>query len=129
MSEPMTIGLDLAKNVFQFHGIDAEGKLIARRQLRRGDVLQAVRRLHSQVARRRGDGRHASRTQGQRQPKLGGEATGAQVGETRRRRIGQQDSAHRLGGDDAWRDRRGTRRVVLAPCRRKTVWRGHVREW
>jgi transposase len=40
MSEPMTIGLDLAKNVFQVHGIDAEGKIIARRQLRRGDVLE-----------------------------------------------------------------------------------------
>ena len=39
MSELMTIGLDLAKNVFQVHGIDAEGKIIARRQLRRGDVL------------------------------------------------------------------------------------------
>src|ERR1700751_3357439 len=39
MSEPITIGLDLAKNVFQIHGIDAEGKIIARRQLRRGDVL------------------------------------------------------------------------------------------
>jgi transposase len=35
-----TIGLDLAKNVFQVHGIDADGRVQARRRLRRGDVLK-----------------------------------------------------------------------------------------
>ena len=30
-----TIGLDLAKNVFQVHGIDDTGKVIVRRSLRR----------------------------------------------------------------------------------------------
>jgi transposase len=30
-----TIGLDLAKNVFQVHGVDAEGRVVARRKLRR----------------------------------------------------------------------------------------------
>ena len=30
-----TIGLDLAKNVFQVHGIDAAEKVIVRKQLRR----------------------------------------------------------------------------------------------
>jgi transposase len=30
-----TIGLDIAKSVFQAHGIDAEGKVILRRQLER----------------------------------------------------------------------------------------------
>jgi transposase len=30
-----TIGLDLAKNVFQVHGVDAEGKVAVRRKLRR----------------------------------------------------------------------------------------------
>lgn len=34
-----TIGFDLAKNVFQVHGIDAAGEVIVRRQLRRGQVL------------------------------------------------------------------------------------------
>jgi transposase len=29
-----TIGLDIAKSVFQVHGIDAEDKVIIRRQLR-----------------------------------------------------------------------------------------------
>jgi transposase len=34
-----TIGLDLAKNVFQVHGVDAEGRVVIRRKLRRQDVL------------------------------------------------------------------------------------------
>jgi transposase len=33
-----TIGLDIAKNVFQVHGIDAEEKVVVRKQLRRGQV-------------------------------------------------------------------------------------------
>jgi transposase len=34
-----TIGLDLAKNVFQIHGIDSEGNVLVQKQLRRADVL------------------------------------------------------------------------------------------
>src|SRR5215470_8733398 len=34
-----TIGLDIAKNVFQVHGIDANEKVVVRKQLRRGQVL------------------------------------------------------------------------------------------
>ena len=34
-----TIGLDLAKNVFQVHGVDAEGGGVVRKKLRRVDVL------------------------------------------------------------------------------------------
>lgn len=33
------IGLDLAKNVFQIHGIDAAGRAVLRRKLRRSEVL------------------------------------------------------------------------------------------
>lgn len=33
-----TIGLDLAKNTFQAHGVDAEGRVVVRRQLRRKQV-------------------------------------------------------------------------------------------
>jgi len=40
MTTLVTIGLDLAKNVFQVHGITAEGKVLVRRQLRRGEVLK-----------------------------------------------------------------------------------------
>ena len=34
-----TIGLDIAKNVFQLHGIDAAEKVVVRKQLRRSQVL------------------------------------------------------------------------------------------
>ena len=35
-----TIGLDIAKNVFQVHGIDATEKVVVRKQLRRGQVIK-----------------------------------------------------------------------------------------
>jgi transposase len=34
-----TIGLDIAKNVFQVHGVDAHGKVTLRKQLKRSQVL------------------------------------------------------------------------------------------
>src|ERR1700704_6925283 len=40
-----TIGLDIAKNVFQVHGIDAKEKVVARRQLRRGQVIAFFKAL------------------------------------------------------------------------------------
>ena len=40
-----TIGLDIAKSVFQVHGTDAEGQVIIRRQLRRRYVLAFFERL------------------------------------------------------------------------------------
>ena len=40
-----TIGLDIAKNVFQVHGIDAAEKVVVRKQLRRGQVLAFFRAL------------------------------------------------------------------------------------
>src|SRR2546426_2213566 len=39
MQAVTTIGLDIAKSVFQVHGIDAEGRVIIRRQLKRRYVL------------------------------------------------------------------------------------------
>ena len=36
MKEAITIGVDLAKNVFQVHSVDAAGAVVVRRQLRRG---------------------------------------------------------------------------------------------
>ena len=35
-----TIGLDIAKNVFQVHGIDATEKVVVRKQLRRGQLMK-----------------------------------------------------------------------------------------
>src|SRR6266581_1390958 len=40
-----TIGLDIAKSVFQVHGIDAEGKVMLRRQLKRRYVLAFFQKL------------------------------------------------------------------------------------
>jgi transposase len=45
MQTVTTIGLDIAKSVFQVHGIDAEGKVIVRRQLKRRYVLSFFEKL------------------------------------------------------------------------------------
>ena len=34
-----TIGLDIAKNVFQVHAIDSDEKVVVRKQLRRGQII------------------------------------------------------------------------------------------
>ncbi len=34
-----TIGLDIAKNVFQVHGVDEAGEVVVRKQLRRSRVM------------------------------------------------------------------------------------------
>jgi transposase len=46
-----TIGLDIAKNVFQVHGIDAAEKVVVRKQVRRGQVLK----FFASLPPRRGD--------------------------------------------------------------------------
>jgi transposase len=38
--EVVTVGLDLAKNVFQVHAIGADGAVLIRRKLRRSEVIQ-----------------------------------------------------------------------------------------
>lgn len=40
MSDVVTVGLDLAKNVFQVHGVDGDGRVVLRRRLRRAEVLK-----------------------------------------------------------------------------------------
>jgi transposase len=47
MNEITTIGLDLAKHVFQVHGIDASGAPVLRKRLRRSEVLTFFARLPS----------------------------------------------------------------------------------
>jgi transposase len=47
MNEITTIGLDLAKHVFQVHGIDASGAPVVRKRLRRSEVLTFFARLPS----------------------------------------------------------------------------------
>jgi transposase len=43
--EISTIGIDLAKNVFQVHGVDAAGKTVLKKQLRRGQMLEFFGKL------------------------------------------------------------------------------------
>ncbi len=45
MASVSVIGLDLAKNVFQVHGIDVAGKVLFRRQLRRSEVIGFFKKL------------------------------------------------------------------------------------
>jgi len=47
MEQIITIGLDIAKNVFQVHGIDESGKVAVRRQLKRRRVLVFFAKLPS----------------------------------------------------------------------------------
>ena len=45
MQTVTTIGLDIAKSVFQMHGIDAAGQVVIRRQLKRRYVLSFFQKL------------------------------------------------------------------------------------
>jgi transposase len=45
MQTVTTIGLDIAKSVFQIHGIDAAGNVIVRRKLKRRYVLSFFQKL------------------------------------------------------------------------------------
>ena len=45
MTEITTVGLDLAKSVFQVHAVDAEGVVVVRRQVRRAQLLLFFSRL------------------------------------------------------------------------------------
>jgi transposase len=47
MQAVTTIGLDIAKSVFQVHGVDAEGEAVIRRQLKRRYVLAFFQKLPS----------------------------------------------------------------------------------
>ncbi|WP_426615282.1 IS110 family transposase [Bradyrhizobium sp. McL0616] len=45
MQSISTIGLDIAKSVFQVHGVDAASQVVLRRQLKRGQVLAFFQKL------------------------------------------------------------------------------------
>src|SRR6202008_4228347 len=45
MKDVITIGVDLAKSVFQVHGVDAAGAVVVRRQLRRRQMLPFFEKL------------------------------------------------------------------------------------
>lgn len=45
MEKITTVGLDIAKHVFQVHGINGVGAIVSRRRLRRDDVVDFFRAL------------------------------------------------------------------------------------
>src|SRR5262245_12712293 len=45
MQAVTTIGLDIAKSIFQVHGVDAEGNVVVRRKLKRRYVVAFFRKL------------------------------------------------------------------------------------
>ena len=45
MQTVTTIGLDIAKSVFQVHGVDGAGQVVIRRQLKRRSVLTFFQKL------------------------------------------------------------------------------------
>ena len=47
MQTVTTVGLDIAKSVFQVHGVDATGQVVIRRQLKRRQVLAFFQKLPS----------------------------------------------------------------------------------
>ena len=47
MDKITTLGIDLAKSVFQLHGVGADGQVLLRRQLRRSQMLEFFQRLPS----------------------------------------------------------------------------------
>ena len=49
MGEVSTIGLDIAKSVFQVHGVDVEGAVVIRKRVGRAKVLEFFSTLPSSV--------------------------------------------------------------------------------
>ena len=43
MGEVVTVGLDIAKSVFQVHGVDAEGQVVVQRKLDAGEAAPVLR--------------------------------------------------------------------------------------
>jgi transposase len=40
-----TLGVDLAKNLFQLHGVDLAGKVVLRREARRTQLMKTIAQL------------------------------------------------------------------------------------
>ena len=59
MQTVTTIGLDIAKSVFQVHGVDAAGQVVVRRQLKRdaqiGVAIEGIADIRRSLAARRSD--------------------------------------------------------------------------
>jgi hypothetical protein len=55
-----TLGIDVAKNVFQLHGVEARGRAVLSRRVKRGQLLQAVASLVSDARSHSASTNHAS---------------------------------------------------------------------
>jgi transposase len=45
MGDVVTVGVDIAKSVFQVHGVDAEGRVVVQRQLTRARLIPFFEKL------------------------------------------------------------------------------------
>ena len=45
MNKITTLGVDLAKNLFQLHGVDRAGKVVLRREVRRAQLMKTIAQL------------------------------------------------------------------------------------
>jgi transposase len=54
MGEVSTIGLDIAKSIFQVHGVDVDGAVVIRRRINRAKILEFFAALPSCLSRNRG---------------------------------------------------------------------------
>ena len=45
MNKTTTLGIDLAKSVFQLHGVDSAGKVVLRREVRRAQLMKTIAQL------------------------------------------------------------------------------------
>jgi hypothetical protein len=91
VTEISTIGLDLAKNVFQVHGVNATGEVVLRKTVRRAQVLPFFAKLPPCLV-----GAEARRSEWS----LAGADAGEEAAHARLGRARQQKGAHGLGAAD-----------------------------
>ncbi len=84
MQAVTTIGLDIAKSVFQVHGVDAEGNVIIRRKLKRRYIVAFFQKLYSA---RRSASPTASKSGNREHGHGGRDRSGPRARERQRRRL------------------------------------------
>jgi transposase len=116
-----TIGLDIAKNVFQVHGIDANEKVVVRKQLRRGKLMAFFEALSPCLIGMEAREQWGARCRGAR-PKIGKRTRQVRSSiESSRQRIQRPQAARQDLGVDACP---ATATTGFLPClrrRRRTV--------
>ena len=97
MQAVTTIGLDIAKSVFQVHGVDVQGKVIIRRQLKRRHVLAFLPQAATVPCRHGGLCFIASLVAGT--PGAGAHGASDAAGLREALRQAAEERCHRRGGD------------------------------